>query len=147
MEDPYDLRRFVDAQAGDYAVACRELREGRKRSHWIWYVFPQLRGLGRSGNAEFYGLSSLAEARAYLAHPVLGPRLRECAALLLAVPAGRGIESVVGAVDALKVRSSMTLFDAAATAGLDAGEVFRAVLDRFYDGEPDERTLELLRRA
>jgi uncharacterized protein (DUF1810 family) len=119
-----------------------ELRSGAKRSHWIWFVFPQLRGLGRSGIAQHYGISSLDEARAYLAHPVLGPRLRECTGLVAAIE-GRSVDDIFGWPDNLKVRSSMTLF-AEAT---DDNAEFRAVLDKFYDGEEDPATVELLNAA
>ena len=140
--DPFDLQRFVDAQDRVYDTVLSELRGGRKRSHWIWFVFPQLRGLGRSGTAEHYGISSLDEARAYLAHPVLGPRLRECTGVV-AVIDGRSVDEIFGWPDNLKVRSSMTLF-AHAT---DDNSGFRAVLDKFYDGEEDPATLELLNSA
>jgi len=140
--DPFDLQRFVDAQDRVYDTVLSELRGGRKRSHWIWFVFPQLRGLGRSGTAEHYGISSLDEARAYLAHPVLGHRLRECTGLVAAID-GRSVDEIFGWPDNLKVRSSMTLF-AHAT---DDNSGFRAVLDKFYDGEEDPATLELLNSA
>lgn len=134
-----DVSRFVEAQRGVYATALAELRAGRKTGHWIWYVFPQLRGLGRSQLSHDYGIESLEEARAYLADPVLGPRLRECAAALLSV-AGRSAGEILGEIDALKVRSSMTLFLRVAP-----GEpLFREVLDRFYGGVPDARTDALL---
>lgn len=140
--DPYNLRRFVEAQQSQYRQVCAELIAGRKRSHWIWFIFPQLKELGRSPTAIHFGISSLAEARAYLAHPVLGPRLRECCRLLVAID-GRAIGSIVGSPDDLKIRSSMTLFRAAAD---DAGSAadFQAVLDRFYNGAQDPATLELL---
>ena len=118
-----------------------ELRAGRKRSHWIWFVFPQLAGLGRSATARHYGIASAAEARAYLADPVLGPRLRECARLVAAVP-DRSIAEIFGSPDDLKLRSSMTLFARVAAAGDDAD--FTAVLQRYYDGVPDPLTLRLL---
>jgi uncharacterized protein (DUF1810 family) len=140
--DPFALRRFVDAQAGVYDTVLAELRHGRKRSHWIWFVFPQLTGLGRSPTAQRFGISGVAEARAYLDHPVLGPRLRECTRLVAAID-GRSIEDVFGFPDYLKVRSSMTLFAHAADAAEDSAE-FTAVLDKFYAGEPDRATLELL---
>ena len=136
---PYDLERFVTAQAPVYAEALAELRRGHKESHWMWFVFPQLRGLGRSATADYYGLAGLGEARAYLAHPLLGPRLRECAEALLAHRVRRP-EAILGAVDALKLRSSMTLFERAA----DAPEPFAAVLDAFYGGVRDGETLRLL---
>jgi len=141
-EKPYDLDRFVAAQDGVYAAVLDELRAGSKRSHWIWFVFPQLRGLGRSATAQRYGISSLEEARDYLAHPVLGPRLRECAALL-ATRAGRSATEILGYPDDLKVHSSMTLF--ARAGGPDDAALFRSVLDAFYDGAEDTGTLDLLR--
>jgi uncharacterized protein (DUF1810 family) len=141
-DDPFDLARFVTAQDGSYAQALAELRAGRKRSHWIWYVLPQLRGLGLSAMAERYGLSGLAEARAYLVHPVLGPRLRECVAAMLAHP-GRSAHDMLGEIDALKFRSCLTLF-----AGADrAGSVFEQALSRFYAGRPCAPTLQRLAEA
>jgi uncharacterized protein (DUF1810 family) len=139
MTDPYDLARFVEAQDPVYAGVVGELRAGRKRSHWMWFVFPQLRDLGRSAAAKRYGIGSRDEAVAYLAHDTLGPRLRECARLVAGVD-GRSAEQVMGQVDALKLRSSMTLF-ANVT---DDDRDFVDVLERFYDGEPDPLTLELL---
>ncbi|CAA0133490.1 Uncharacterised protein [Mycolicibacterium vanbaalenii] len=136
-EDPFDLGRFVEAQDHVYPTVLTELRAGAKRSHWIWFVFPQMRGLGHSAPAHRFGISSLAEADAYLQHPVLGSRLRECAGLLLAVD-GRTATEIFGHPDDLKVRSSMTLF-----ARVDRDPVFRAVLDKFYDGCEDPATLEL----
>lgn len=149
MADPDNLQRFVDAQAQVFDDVRRELQAGRKRTHWMWFIFPQLTALGRSAAAKHYGIGSLDEARAYLAHPVLGPRLYECAQLLLDDPGAHPIEDIMGAVDALKLRSSMTLFGAAAAAEAESedGAIFQAVLDRFYDGRPDELTLELLRPA
>ena len=137
-DDPFGLQRFVDAQSGVYDTVLAELRAGAKRSHWIWFVFPQLRGLGHSATAHRFGISSLAEATAYLAHPVLGPRLEECAGLLLA-HRGRPARGILGYPDDLKVRSSMTLFDRAG-----GGPVFGEVLDAFYDGQQDTATLDLL---
>jgi uncharacterized protein (DUF1810 family) len=137
---PFELDRFVDAQAGVYDGIRDELRHGRKVGHWIWFVFPQLAGLGRSPMSQRYAIGSLEEARAYLADPILGARLRECAGLLLAAPTGRAAADILGELDATKVRSSMTLFHRAAPD--DA--VFRAVLDRFYAGRPDEATDRLL---
>jgi uncharacterized protein (DUF1810 family) len=139
--DPYDLRRFVAAQdaGGTYQRAAAELRSGRKTSHWMWFIFPQIAGLGYSPAARAYAISGLAEARAYLAHPVLGPRLTECAAILAGLP-GRTPEHVLGEVDALKLRSSMTLFMRAAP-----GEpVFQQVLDQYFDGVPDPATEQRL---
>jgi uncharacterized protein (DUF1810 family) len=140
--DPFDLRRFVDAQNRVYDTVLAELRNGAKRSHWIWFVFPQLRGLGHSPTAERFGISSLDEARAYLAHPVLGQRLRECARLVARID-GRSADDIFGWPDNLKVRSSMTLF-ARAT---DDDAQFRAVLEKFYNGEEDAATVELLSAA
>ena len=140
--DPFDLRRFVDAQDRVYDTVLAELRTGAKRSHWIWFVFPQLRGLGHSTTAQHYGISSLDEARAYLAHPVLGPRLRECTRLVAAIE-GRSVDQIFGWPDNLKVRSSMTLF-ARAT---DDNAEFRAVLDKFYNGDDDPATVERLSTA
>ena len=133
-----DLNRFVQAQEGVYPTALAELRAGNKRSHWMWFVFPQLAGLGHSATARRYAIGSLDEARAYLAHPVLGPRRVEAAEALLAVE-GRTAGQILGYPDEEKLRSCMTLFAAAA----DDPTVFRAVLDRYYDG-PDAATLRLL---
>jgi uncharacterized protein (DUF1810 family) len=137
--DPFDLQRFVEAQARVYHTVVDELRSGRKRSHWIWFIFPQIHGLGHSPTAERYAISSLAEARAYLRHEVLGPRLHECAQLVNHIE-GRSIREIFGSPDDLKVRSSMTLF-ARAT---DDNQDFVALLDRYYDGEQDPLTLERL---
>jgi uncharacterized protein (DUF1810 family) len=137
--DPFDLRRFVDAQDRVYDTVLAELRAGAKRSHWIWFVFPQLRGLGRSATAQHYGISSLDEARAYLTHPVLGQRLRECARLIADID-GRSADDIFGFPDNVKVRSSMTLFSRATDDAAD----FRAVLDKFYDGVGDPATVQLL---
>lgn len=137
--DPHDLARFVAAQQADYPQALAELRAGRKRTHWIWYVLPQLRGLGSSGMSVRYGVGSMAEARAYLAHPVLGARLRECVAAINAHE-GRSADDILGAVDARKFRSSATLF--AQVAG--PGSVFQQALDRYFQGQPDPATLAIL---
>jgi len=136
-DDQYDLQRFVAAQdaAGTYDRATAELRGGRKTSHWMWFIFPQIAGLGYSPASRTYAISSLDEARAYLAHPVLGTRLIECATILARVP-GRSAEQILGEVDALKLRSCVTLFMHAAP-----GEpVFGQVLDRYFDGIPDPAT-------
>jgi uncharacterized protein (DUF1810 family) len=143
--DPFDLQRFVDAQDRVYPTVLDELRGGRKRSHWIWFVFPQLRGLGHSPTAVRFGIASLDEARAYLAHPVLGPRLRECTRLVAAID-DSSADDVFGWPDNLKVRSSMTLF-ARATDDPDVQAEFRAVLDKFYDGAEDSATVDLLSAA
>jgi uncharacterized protein (DUF1810 family) len=137
-----DLERFVEAQAAVYASVVDQLRAGRKTGHWIWFVFPQVAGLGRSWMSVRYAIGSLAEARAYLDHPVLGRRLRECAGLLLAVE-GRTAPEILGELDAMKVRSSMTLFHRAAP----EDPLFAEVLDRFYDGRPDPATDEGLARS
>ena len=137
-----DLERFVQAQdqGGTYDRALAELRAGRKTSHWMWFVFPQIAGLGRSAMAQRYAIESLDEARAYFEHPVLGPRLRESAAALTA-HIGSSAEDILGAVDAMKLRSSMTLFSLAAP-----GEaVFDEVLKQYFGGEPDEATVRLAR--
>ena len=139
MPDPFDLDRFVRAQDPAMDQVRRELGEGRKRSHWMWFVFPQLRGLGRSANARHYGIGSLDEARAYLAHPVLGPRLAECAGLVNKVE-GRSVHEIFGSPDDLKFRSSMTLF-----AHADPDGPWRAALERWCGGAEDEVTLERLR--
>ncbi len=138
-DDPYDLQRFVDAQAGTYTQALAELRAGRKTGHWMWFVLPQVAGLGRSATAQHYAVSGLDEARAYLAHPVLGPRLVECARVLAELD-GRDPVAVFGDVDAAKLRSSMTLF-----AHADPSQpVFRAVLEQYFGGQEDEATTSRL---
>lgn len=136
-EDPFDLHRFLLAQdrGGVYDEAVAELRRGRKATHWMWFVFPQLAGLGRSATASHFAIRSLDEARAYLAHPVLGPRLRECAAIVAASEVETA-EQIFGATDAMKLRSSMTLFQLAADE-----ELFSAVLERYFGGEADPETV------
>jgi uncharacterized protein (DUF1810 family) len=134
-----DLDRFVQAQDRVLPAVRRELAEGRKRTHWMWFVFPQLRGLGQSPTALHYGIASLAEAEAYLAHPLLGPRLEECTALVNAVT-GRSLHAIFGSPDDMKFHSSMTLF-AAARPG---ASVFQEALEKYCGGVPDQRTLELL---
>lgn len=136
---PYNLQRFVDAQSHCYERVCRELSEGCKRSHWMWFIFPQITGLGRSAMAEEYAISSLEEAEAYLQHPILGPRLRRCTSLVLSVQ-GRSVEQIFGYPDDLKFRSSMTLF--ANTHGDNA--IFRDALQKFFAGKPDQLTLARL---
>jgi len=139
-DDPFDLARFLEAQrsGGTYERAYEELRRGRKTSHWMWFVFPQLDGLGHSPTARRYAIHSLDEARAYLEHPVLGERLRECARVV--AETADPPDAVLGSVDALKLRSSMTLFARAAP----DESVFTDVLDRHYGGVPDELTEHLL---
>lgn len=134
------LQRFLDAQAPVYEQATSELRAGRKTSHWMWFVFPQLRGLGRSATAQQYGIASRDEALAYLQHPVLGPRLMECMALVLTHPK-LSAQDILGDIDAMKLRSCATLFAAVAP----QEPLFAQVLTQFYRGEPDPRTLELMR--
>jgi uncharacterized protein (DUF1810 family) len=138
--DRFDLQRFVTAQARAFPIALDELRAGKKRSHWMWYIFPQLRGLGVSSTAQLYGVDSLEEARAYLAHPLLGPRLRHCTEVVVEAGASSLI-AIFGSPDDLKFRSSATLF-AEAEAGQD--NLFRRALERWCDGLPDERTLALI---
>lgn len=140
--DPFALERFVRAQTDDYERALAEIRSGRKQSHWMWYIFPQLAGLGHSSTARFYAIKSLAEATAYLHHPLLGPRLVECAEATLAVE-GRSAFAVFGSPDDLKLRSCATLFAAVAP----AGSVFERLLNKYFDGKPDDQTLRLLRSA
>jgi uncharacterized protein (DUF1810 family) len=134
-----DLQRFVDAQSGTYDRALAELRAGRKTGHWMWFVFPQVAGLGRSATARHYAIADLAEARAHLAHPVLGPRLVECARALTGLP-GSDPVAVLGPVDAVKLRSSMTLFAHAAP----DEPVFRAVLEQYFGGVEDDATTSRL---
>jgi uncharacterized protein (DUF1810 family) len=140
-DDPYRLERFVTTQdaSGTYQRALAELRAGRKTSHWMWFIFPQIAGLGFSQMAQRYAISGLAEARAYLGHPVLGPRLLECTAAIAAA-SGSTADRILGPVDAMKLRSCMTLFAAAAPEGTGFGEV----LARYFDGQPDEATLAQL---
>src|SRR5579863_10528228 len=142
MNDPYDLQRFVDAQDPLFDEVCAELRAGCKESHWMWFVFPQLRGLGHSGMASHYGIASLDQARAYLAHPVLGPRLKECTQLACQIE-GRSIGQIFGAPDDLKFRSCMTLFARAA----ENEPLFDAALEKYFGGQPDHLTLERLKKA
>jgi uncharacterized protein (DUF1810 family) len=139
MSDPYDLQRFLDAQQPVYATVCAELRAGNKRSHWMWFVFPQLQGLGYSAIARKFAISDAQEAAAYLQHPVLGARLVECSRLVLGVD-GRSVEEIFGYPDYLKFRSCMTLF-----AQTDPGdEVFNACLRKYFGGQADPETLARL---
>ena len=139
MNENYNLKRFIEAQEGVYPVALRELREGRKRSHWMWYIFPQLKHLGHSYNAKYYGLSGVDEAAAYLAEPVLGQRLREVSTAILNLPTNDAHE-VFGGIDSLKLRSSMTLFDL-----VSPNDVFARVLDKYFNGQRDNRTLTIIK--
>jgi uncharacterized protein (DUF1810 family) len=142
VSDPFDLRRFVDAQAHTYDQALTELRSGYKRTHWMWFVFPQIEGLGRSGMAQRYAIRDLEEARAYAAHPVLGPRLRESAQALTALDT-EDAGAVFGPVDAMKLHSSMTLFARA----VPDEPVFREVLDHYFGGRGDEGTTSRLSKG
>ena len=145
MNEPQDLGRFLEAQHGVYEQVRSELRGGRKRSHWMWFIFPQLQGLGSSSTARFYAIGSLAEARAFLAHPVLGARLRECTRLVNELRE-RTLEEIFGYPDHLKFRSCMTLFERAAGSG-QGDAVFRAALDQYCGGEGDPLTVRLLTSA
>ena len=136
----HDLERFVEAQAPVFDVVFAELRAGIKRTHWMWFVFPQLRGLGRTGTAQFYGVESADEALAYWRHPVLGPRLKTCVELVLAVPGGKSAHAIFGSPDDLKFRSCLTLFQTVAP----EEACFRTALGRFYGGQPDQLTIQLL---
>jgi uncharacterized protein (DUF1810 family) len=144
-DDPHDLARFVAAQAPVWPQVRAELQSGRKRSHWMWFVFPQLRGLGRSAMAERYGIVSRAEGAAYLAHPLLGARLVECTTLMLAAAAGQSALAILGSPDDVKFRSSMTLF--AAVAEPRQAAPFSAAIARYFAGRPDPATLALLAAA
>ena len=139
---PYDLERFVAAQDGIYSEALAQIAAGRKRSHWMWFVFPQFAGLGASPTSQHFAIRSLAEARAYLDHPVLGPRLQQCAEALLSVK-DRSAREIMGSPDDLKLRSSATLFAAVSP----AGSVFHRLLERYFASVPDERTLQLIADA
>jgi uncharacterized protein (DUF1810 family) len=133
--DRHDLERFVSAQRDAYASAVAQLRAGAKTGHWMWFVFPQIAGLGQSAMSQRYAIASLDEARAYLAHPVLGPRIAECARILTELP-GEDAEAILGGIDALKLRSSMTLFARAS----EDDSVYYAVLDQYFGGKPDPHT-------
>ena len=142
MNSDGNLSRFLEAQKGDFTQALSEIKSGRKRSHWMWYIFQQLKGLGRSSTSEFYGIKDLTEAEAYLAHPVLGSRLKEISAELLHLETSNA-NSIFGSPDDLKLKSSMTLF--ANIPG--AASVFQQVLQKFFGGSQDEKTLKLLKKA
>ena len=139
MPDPFDLQRFVRAQGGTYETALSEIKSGQKQSHWMWYVFPQFDGLGWSATSRRYAIKSLDEARAYLAHPVLGPRLVECAEALLSLQ-DLTANDVFGYPDDLKLRSSATLFAQVSP----NGSVFHRILDKYFEGKPDTETLRLI---
>ena len=140
-QDPFNLKRFLVAQENDYADALHEIKQGYKQSHWIWFIFPQMRGLGRSSMAEYYGISSIEEARAYLDNPTLKARLFEISTALLKHKGKSTAYEILGTIDAIKVRSSMTLFD-----HIMPHAIFAKVLDAFYNGERDVMTLELLKQ-
>jgi uncharacterized protein (DUF1810 family) len=140
-DDPFDLQRFTSAQEGVYDEALAEIKNGRKTTHWMWFIFPQIDGLGSSSTTRRYAIKSLEEARRYLQHPVLGQRLAACAEAVLAVQ-GSSVSDIFGFPDDVKLKSSMTLFEAAA----GAGSVFARILDQCFDGKRDERTLHLLKK-
>ena len=140
-KDPFQLQRFVDAQERQFEVALAELEGGRKQSHWMWFIFPQLAGLGRSPTAQFYGIRSLHEARAFIAHPILGERYRQSVEALTRWAGARTAVEILGEVDALKLRSSLTLFEAAS-----GDPLFAQALEAFFEG-PDEATLQILKRS
>jgi uncharacterized protein (DUF1810 family) len=139
MHDPYDLQRFVDAQNPVYRQICAELREGHKKGHWVWFIFPQLRGLGHSDMAIKFAIASRQEADAYLKHPILGPRLKECTRLVTLLE-GRLIHQILGFPDDLKFRSSMTLFANTTS----ENQIFKDALQKYFAGEPDGLTIERL---
>ena len=141
-QDPYDLRRFVDAQANVYERALSEITSGRKQSHWMWFIFPQMEGLGISSISKRYAIRSVAEARAYLAHPLLGPRLLACAGASLAVHTSSALE-LFGSPDDMKLRSCATLFASVSA----EGSVFSQLINKYFDGKPDDRTLQLIGRT
>uniref|UniRef100_E1TI07 Calpastatin n=1 Tax=Burkholderia sp. (strain CCGE1003) TaxID=640512 RepID=E1TI07_BURSG len=141
MADPYNLQRFVDAQQPVYARVVDELRAGEKRSHWMWFIFPQIEGIGRSPMAQLYAITGLDEARDYLAHPLLGPRLRECTAIVNGIQ-GKTLDEIFGYPDNLKFCSSMTLFARAA----QDNELFRTALRKYCDDQPDPQTIARLPR-
>lgn len=141
-DDPYDLNRFVRAQASDYERALSEIRSGRKRTHWMWYIFPQIDGLAFSSTSKVYAIKSVEEAKAYLEHPILGPRLRECAEAVIGVE-GRSATEIFGSPDDLKLRSCATLFACVSP----PGSAFDRLLEKYYRGERDGKTLQLLGNA
>lgn len=141
VSDPEDLNRFIDAQDESYDAIVRELETGKKVTHWMWYVFPQIAGLGRSATAKFFAIHDQNEARAYLTHPILGQRLLECTKILLALER-KSARNIFGDIDALKLRSSMTLFSS--IAGGDS--VYQEVIDKYFEGQPDQKTLDILSR-
>jgi uncharacterized protein (DUF1810 family) len=141
MDDPFNLQRFIDAQQPVFAEVIAELGQGRKCGHWMWFIFPQLKGLGRTAQSTFFGISSVQETAAYLQHPVLGPRLRQCTQLVNAVE-GRSAEDIFGEIDAMKFRSSLTLFAKATS----ENQIFTDALEKYYAGEFDPLTINYLRQ-
>jgi uncharacterized protein (DUF1810 family) len=141
-DDPHNLQRFIDAQDGAYETALAELRAGQKQSHWMWFIFPQFAGLGHSPTAQYYAIASLGEAGAYLEHPLLGRRIRQCVEAILPWSVRRSAEEILGPVDAVKLRSSLTLFDQ-----VHPESLFAAGLAAFFAGQRDERTLAFLKIA
>ena len=139
LEDKYNIIRFLKAQEDVYLIACKELHEGRKRSHWMWYIFPQLKYLGLSYNAKYYGISGITEATAYLQHPILGQRLREVTSIILHL-SGYDAETIFGGVDAMKLRSSMTLFDV-----VSPNDIFAQIIDKYFNGQSDNRTISIIK--
>ncbi len=142
MTAPYNLQRFLDAQANDYAQALAEIRQGRKRSHWIWYIFPQIAGLGYSETAKYYAIQDLNEAQAYFEHPTLGSRLIDISTAFLSIN-GKSANAILGSPDDLKVKSCMTLFSLLS----NTDPVFQAVLDKFFNGIPDVKTLAIVEKG
>jgi uncharacterized protein (DUF1810 family) len=140
-DDPFELSRFLDAQDGEYSGILAEIQSGRKRSHWMWYVFPQIDGLAFSSTSQRFAIKSIDEAQAYLKHPILGARLLECAKAVVEIE-GRSVAEIFGSPDDLKLRSSATLFAAVS----EAGSVFERILEKYYHGERDERTVERLQK-
>ena len=138
VKDNYNISRFIEAQEGIYPIALRELQEGHKRSHWMWYIFPQLKGLGRSYNANYYGISRTDEASEYLATPILGQRLREASNAILNLPTDDAVE-VFGGIDSRKLKSSMTLFDL-----VSPNDIFARVLDKYFNGIRDNHTISII---
>ena len=134
----YDLNRFLEAQNGVYPIALKEFQEGRKRSHWMWYIFPQLKQLGHSYNAKYFGISGIAEATAYLQHPILGQRLREVSETILSLSCSNATD-IFGRIDAMKLRSSMTLFDV-----VSPQDIFARVLDKYFGGQRDSKSIKLI---
>lgn len=140
VQDDYNISRFKDAQERIYPIALRELKEGQKRSHWMWYIFPQLKGLGYSYNSKFYGISGTEEASEYLEDPILGQRLREISNVILNLATDDAVE-VLGSIDSLKLKSSMTLFDI-----VSPNDIFARILDKYFKGQRDNKTLNIIRR-